>query len=99
MRAARGDDLASLQKKFLALVAALKENHGKVVPHSILKHNRGFFNIYTGRLLCPQDQLAMFDADPEEYAIYTLRADRVESTSPISKYLLLPILNCFEKSS
>ncbi|KAI0644206.1 hypothetical protein C8Q79DRAFT_928002 [Trametes meyenii] len=67
VRAARGDDLNSLQRHFLKFIAALPENEDLSVPHHIAKRDRGFFNRFTGRLLCPQDDLPAFDADPVQY--------------------------------
>ena len=69
-RAARSDDQGSLSKHYLKFIKALPENKTEHVPYHLEKCDRGFFNIFTARLLCPQDRLMEFDADPEEYVYF-----------------------------
>ncbi|KAL1937058.1 hypothetical protein VTO73DRAFT_15140 [Trametes versicolor] len=69
-RASRGDDTNSLRKDILLLYREeglrLDPSYSEA-PSNLVKHRRGWENDYTARLLCPQELLDTYNADPEVF--------------------------------
>ncbi|KAK7686407.1 hypothetical protein QCA50_010631 [Cerrena zonata] len=51
------------------------------------KHQRGFVNIVTGRMLCPQNKLDDFDQNPEEFCLAARNGDIEVSAEDLPSYL------------
>ncbi|KAI0760924.1 hypothetical protein BD413DRAFT_701279 [Trametes elegans] len=68
-KAACSDDLGSVRGSILGYIRNTPEymNATTINPIHTLKTECGWYNIAISRLLCPQDRLAEFDADPEAF--------------------------------
>ncbi|RPD53255.1 hypothetical protein L226DRAFT_473626 [Lentinus tigrinus ALCF2SS1-7] len=69
--AARGDDIGNLNKLIMKLVAPVPElaKWPGGVPHHVAKTDRGWISPIFGLLLCPQDRVERYMADPEKFCL------------------------------
>ena len=67
----RGDHIGALKtERVMKYIASIPGPQYALrpggIPHDIRKVDRGWYNVITGRLLCPLDQLDEYDQDPEQ---------------------------------
>ncbi|KAH9898501.1 hypothetical protein C8Q73DRAFT_664162 [Cubamyces lactineus] len=63
----RGDDGGSLRDRVITYLRDSRIKGFESAPSEVQKFYRGWSNMFTARMLCPQNMLARFDANPEAF--------------------------------